>query len=266
MTVDIHKLIDLGGREWIKNGFHRVYFSKDILIGIINFEVSFYKSGNISSASLRGRIISIEDAELLHRDLGGQFYFNVATGAWNWKDMSDRTAHMLRDAILAKLGLSHPDSHVNQEQESAPQVSRPESATPGKVPMRIRYRKHIEAICRNNDITIETSPGSRGRAWAKSRVIKIPEIKTGITYALALHEIGHILGVRSGKRLEKEVQAWEWAMKNAIEWTQPMNQAMERRLGSYLIWCQRRKGVWVPPADHPAWKMANLQPKSLKTS
>lgn len=265
--VDIHKLIDLEGREWIKDSFHRIYFSKDVLIKILALELTFYNSGNISSASLNGKIIPITDAESFYNDLEGQFYFNVVTGAWNWKNMSDKTAHMLRDAILAKLDPHFPNSHINQEKDNVLQVS--QTAAPGKIPMRIRYKKHIEAICKNNDITIEISSGSRGRAWSKTRVIRIPEVKTGITYALALHEIGHILGIRSGKRLEKEMQAWEWAMKNAIEWTQPMNQAMERRLGSYLRWCQRKKGAWVPPADHPAWKMANIDPnigKPLKTS
>lgn len=261
MNNNLNKFIELGGKEWVKDNLHRIYFNKEVLIKLINLDLSFYNSGNISSVSLNGEIISIADAELLYRDLDGQFYFNVVTGAWNWKDMSDKTAHMLRDIILAKLNHPLPDQQVIQEQKSVPQVPRSTPAASSKVPMKIRYKKHIEAICKNNNITIEISPSSRGRAWTNTRVIKIPEVKTSITYALALHEIGHILGVRSGKRLEKEVQAWEWAMKNAIEWTQPMNQAMERRLGSYLTWCQRKKGAWVPPADHPAWKLANIQPK-----
>lgn len=224
-------------------------------------------SGNISSASLQNETIPIADAEILYRELDGQFYFNVTTGAWNWKDMSDNTADMIRETILSKLTPDTPVKHVDPEEGGKDDGIREVGKTPrarssgsSKVPMNIRYRKHIETICKINDITINISPGSAGRSWTKNRIIRIPEIKTGITYAISLHEIGHILSNHSGRRLEKEVQAWEWAMKNAIEWTQPMNQAMERRLGSYLRWCQRRKGAWVPPADHPAWRMANIQP------
>ncbi len=260
---NLHKFIELGGKEWVKDNLHRIYFNKEVLLKLINLDLTFYNSGNISSASLNGEIIPIADAELLYRDLDGRFYFNVNTEAWNWKDISDRTAHILRDAILSHI-TPEPnlcDPLVDQKPSFHFMENKIIPKPSSKTPMSIRYRNHVESICRNHDIKIIISPGREGRSWTKSRTIRISQVKTSITYALALHEIGHILGVRSGKRLEKEVQAWEWAIRNAIEWTQPMQQAMERRLASYLRWCERSKIAWVPPADHPAWKLANVQPK-----
>ena len=117
--------------------------------------------------------------------------------------------------------------------------------------------QHIRLLCRNHSITLEH--GRRGRSWAKTRRIRIPEVKTSVTYATALHELGHILGYRSGRRLEKEVQAWEWAKANAETWTLAMQLKMQRSLGSYLKWCCRRKGAWIPPKEHRVWEMAGVK-------
>ena len=117
------------------------------------------------------------------------------------------------------------------------------------------FTAHIESLCAANNITIEW--GGTGRAWKKSRKIRTPEIKSEITYAIALHEIGHILGkMQDGYRLEKEVGAWLWAKDNAIIWNKPMIKTLKHRLTSYLKWCKRRRGVWVPPANHIAWSLA----------
>ena len=73
--------------------------------------------------------------------------------------------------------------------------------------------EHIARICKIEDINVERS-SRNGRAWRGMRAIEIPPVKSEITYALALHEIGHILNKRqSGTRLDKEVGAWEWAIE-----------------------------------------------------
>ncbi len=117
------------------------------------------------------------------------------------------------------------------------------------------YRQHIETLCVEHHIVLEVRPGG-GRAWRRSRRVRVPPIRTGISYAIALHEIGHILGEnQDGRRLEKEVGAWLWARSNALSWRKPMKNAMKRRLASYLAWCRRRRGAWIPPASHIAWKL-----------
>lgn len=116
------------------------------------------------------------------------------------------------------------------------------------------YAAHIARICKIEDIAI-TSHSSGGRAWRKSRRIAIRPVKTAITYAVALHEIGHILGPRqSGTRLDKEVGAWEWAQANALEWTDAMEKTRSRLLQTYVRWANRSKQAKRPSAEHPIFK------------
>lgn len=116
------------------------------------------------------------------------------------------------------------------------------------------YKQHIENICNENGIELIVKAGS-GRAWRRLKRIRIPEVKSAVTYALALHELGHVLGPKqNGRRLEDEWDAWLWAKRNALCWRKPMKSKMKRCLQSYLQWCQRRRRAWIPPQDHPVWK------------
>jgi len=85
--------------------------------------------------------------------------------------------------------------------------------------------RHVMAICHKHDITYSWSDRS-GEAWAhhQSEQVHIPRIKSAISYAIALHEIGHILGRHQNSRISavRERWAWTWARQNAIEWTLPM--------------------------------------------
>lgn len=118
------------------------------------------------------------------------------------------------------------------------------------------YAAHIARICKIEDI--EVSRHSRGgRACRRQRRIKIRPVKSAITYAIALHEIGHILGPRqSGTCLDREAGAWEWAQANAIEWTTTMNATMAKCLSSYLAKAARSPRMRQAPADHPIHAMA----------
>lgn len=119
----------------------------------------------------------------------------------------------------------------------------------------MNYAAHIARICKIEGISIE-SHSTGGRAYRKRRLIKIRPVKTAITYAVALHEIGHILGARqSGTRMDKEVGAWEWAEKNALEWTPTMSATRAKALRSYLTWAARSKQAKKPDAAHPVHAM-----------
>ncbi len=114
---------------------------------------------------------------------------------------------------------------------------------------------HIARICKVEDITVE-SHSRGGRAWRRQRRIKIRPVKSAITYAIALHEIGHILGPRqNGTRLDKEVGAWEWAKANAIGWNDGMEEAMRSRLGWYLRKVRRSPHMKQAAPDHPIHAM-----------
>lgn len=121
------------------------------------------------------------------------------------------------------------------------------------------YQRHIEELLSKNGIVADWRERTRCVANSRNRTIRIQFIKGAVSYAVALHEIGHILGHgRSLRRLDKEVFAWQWAKANAKEWRKPMKVALQSRLQSYVRWAQRRRGVWLPPKSHPIWKMAGL--------
>jgi hypothetical protein len=120
----------------------------------------------------------------------------------------------------------------------------------------MNYAGHIERVCKIEDIEV-ASHSRGGRAWRKKRKIAIRPVKTAITYAIALHEIGHILGPRqSGNRCDREVGAWEWAKANAIEWTDTMDKTMRNALQDYLAWAARSKQAKRPDANHPIHTLA----------
>ena len=121
---------------------------------------------------------------------------------------------------------------------------------------------HIEDLCETFEIAVG-SHASGGRAWRKTKVIKIRPVKSAVTYAVALHEIGHVVGtMQSGTRLIKETGAWLWARGAALCWTPVMHEAMVKRLRSYLRWAThpqrqaRRHGKpAIPPKDHALWSL-----------
>jgi len=108
--------------------------------------------------------------------------------------------------------------------------------------------EHIDRLTKDNGITVKASTRN-GRAWRRQKKIATPPVKSGTTYALALHEIGHILGKRqSGRRLESEIGAWQWAIDNAETWSPAMTKKVSRCLNSYLKSYRRHKTAIITPA------------------
>jgi len=125
------------------------------------------------------------------------------------------------------------------------------------------YAEHVDNLTSSHGISVEWKEGYfRGRAWRKQRKIKIAPVKTAVTYAIALHEIGHVVGRQSGRRIDLEVQAWEWAEENSLEWTEPMIIKAAKCVASYLKMCQRHSSMALPPADHPAWRISQWSEKN----
>jgi hypothetical protein len=125
---------------------------------------------------------------------------------------------------------------------------------------------HIEDLCREYDIELVGS-SSRGRAirWRGGKLeISIPPIKGQVSYFIALHEIGHLVGRgRSAPRLESEANAWLWALEHsAVEPTPATKRSISRRLRGYLDWARNRQYRRVPPRipdrHHPFWALLEL--------
>jgi hypothetical protein len=113
-----------------------------------------------------------------------------------------------------------------------------------------RLQKHIANICLREGIKVEYRTNG-GRAWRRTKRISIAPVKSFVTYAVALHEIGHVLGRHPARKLDREAAAWEWARANALEWNERMEATMKDRLDSYARWFSRkwRRGVYIAPSS-----------------
>jgi hypothetical protein len=63
--------------------------------------------------------------------------------------------------------------------------------------------------------------------------LRLHPIKSEATYAVALHEIGHLRQGLGDDVLLDERRAWDWARDNALIWTPTMEREAERCMGSY---------------------------------
>jgi hypothetical protein len=122
------------------------------------------------------------------------------------------------------------------------------------------FQAHVDTIAREAGVCVDYRERTAGRSWRRTRRIRICRVRSAVTYAIALHELGHVLGRNSGRRLDKEVQAWEWAKRHALTWTKPMRTCAARCVASYLRWCVRKRGAWVPPHTHGAWSWGQMAP------
>jgi hypothetical protein len=112
------------------------------------------------------------------------------------------------------------------------------------------YAEHVDTLLAQYGIVADWRNRTAPRSWRKSRRVRIEPVRGASTYAIALHEIGHVVGPQRGRRLDKESQAWRWAEANAIEWTGGMARLAARCIQTYLVWCERKRGAWVPPKRH----------------
>ena len=100
--------------------------------------------------------------------------------------------------------------------------------------------QHFRDLCATEDINVEWC--RRPMQAASSRemeFVSIAPIKSVISYAVALHEVGHIKGryQQSPRVIVRERWAWDWARRNAIIWTP----RMERHARTSLAWYERER-------------------------
>jgi len=96
-------------------------------------------------------------------------------------------------------------------------------------------RQHVGNLCKKHDISLQAvDRGRKAYAIPEFEEIGIPLIRSAISYATAMHEIGHILGQNQGSRsvMVRERRAWQWARSNSLIWTP----AMERSALKALEW------------------------------
>lgn len=129
---------------------------------------------------------------------------------------------------------------------------------------KLQMAAHIAELAKANGIIIHWST-HRGCAFRATRIVKIRHVCSPVTYAIALHEIGHILGpMQKEKRLFMEAGAWLWARDNAPVWTDAMTRKMVKCLRSYERSYRRRAARRIgntpvfPPEGHDFWRLIAL--------
>lgn len=79
-------------------------------------------------------------------------------------------------------------------------------------------------------------------ANCEGREVYVPTIDSSSTYAVVMHELGHVIAPGAGRyhanmtaeaKLGTEQLAWQWARQNAICWNQDMTDTMRFGLGGY---------------------------------
>lgn len=140
-------------------------------------------------------------------------------------------------------------------------------------------RDHVLSIKEEYRIPMFFDKGSPA-AWTDSsseggqvRYIRTLNVTNSAAYAIALHEIGHILGPDQDResnygKLYSESGAWMWAEVKALTWTAPMVRIRRKALRSYLAAAWKDEEVIdlydldleeaCPPWDHKLWHMAGF--------
>jgi hypothetical protein len=132
-----------------------------------------------------------------------------------------------------------------------------------------RYRQHIASLAQRMGVSIRWGKPGQGSANGYASWITIPPIEDEGSYAIALHELGHIqrpcrvehplfracydneIAFMADGRIIPgayvcmtcEHAAWSWAQTQALGgWTDAMEAAMVRSLGFYAVMMGDRSG------------------------
>jgi hypothetical protein len=103
-------------------------------------------------------------------------------------------------------------------------------------------RRHVEellTLLEHDDIRIAwIKRPTRARVLCFSGDVfelQLPPVRSAISYATALHEIGHVLGQHQNSRrvMVRERWAWQWARSLALVWTPAMERHATKSLDGY---------------------------------
>lgn len=108
------------------------------------------------------------------------------------------------------------------------------------------FQDHIERLAARSEsdraIAIEYVATSKAdcRAYLAEQAVDIMPVTDDVSYAMALHELGHLRCYRSrtsyrgeGYLLPSECYAWQWAVENARSWSVAMHDTLIDCLASY---------------------------------
>ncbi|WP_245425068.1 hypothetical protein [Sinorhizobium sp. M4_45] len=98
--------------------------------------------------------------------------------------------------------------------------------------------RHITVLCDRHEIACYEFIKGREEEFAipETREVFIRPIRSPISYLIALHEIGHVLGRYQLSRASavRERWAWRWAKANALIWTAAMERYYANAIERWL--------------------------------
>lgn len=99
-------------------------------------------------------------------------------------------------------------------------------------------RKHVAALCDRFKIEHRRIPTAKAATAARSifadRCIYAPRITSDLLYAIALHEIGHLVVASRRGQLLDEAAVWAWVRDCALIWTSELDGLVAHCLGAYV--------------------------------
>jgi hypothetical protein len=134
----------------------------------------------------------------------------------------------------------------------------------------------IDRLAAEHEVAV-TWCDSASKAYTDQRHVAIRPVRSEVTYAVALHELGHILAEGGRGRfwmdLEAESCAWEWALRNAGTVGPRFRATVKRGLQSHYNWALRERNctprtlsfqtylaaknsaLSLPPSDNRFWPL-----------
>jgi hypothetical protein len=106
------------------------------------------------------------------------------------------------------------------------------------------YRRYVQNVCRKYGIKLFQNATDilDCVAYSKARIVYTLPITNAFTFAIALHEVGHILSKYERVRVQDELNAWIIARKLAGKyWNRKMLAVMKDCYLSHYFDCKRRR-------------------------
>jgi hypothetical protein len=118
------------------------------------------------------------------------------------------------------------------------------------MPTTMALQRHAQQLCCEHDIVWRANlPRVNTFALRVCEEIDTPPIRGAVSYAVVLHEIGHILGRYQDSRhtIVRERWAWAWARRHALMWTPAMERCAVASLAWYAPRADRLDKGWREP-------------------
>lgn len=136
----------------------------------------------------------------------------------------------------------------------------------------MKYAAHVEELIKTHKLRVEWLAKGAHILEVRvdpDRVLHLFRVTNARTYALALHEIGHVVTRTLYQPvLFKEAAAWHWAKSNALRWTASMQIVLKVGLRSHVVRalsdCQQLKSaqMLVPDKSHVFWQLVDDIPEA----